>query len=133
MNGMLHSWHSSVAQHYEWDEAGHEYSDNEREAFNRYNDVGGILFPWHPWEKPQSLATMYAEAREEEKDPRVQARLQRLQKELNERSAASKKQGEQELAMREGLEEHRKTQRDKMRPRGRRGRLSGTTKTSSTR
>jgi hypothetical protein len=78
LNEMTHLWHCSAAQLTEWDEKETKFEHHRKEANRSFRDVGKLLLPWYKrWHKTEekSLAQLWREFKEQEKDPVYAKRL----------------------------------------------------------
>lgn len=94
---MTHLWHCSAAQLTEWDEKDTKFEYHRKEANRSFRDVGKLLLPWYKrWQRSEekSLAQLWREFKEQEKDPVYAARLADARKSLVDLQKQSKAQDE---------------------------------------
>lgn len=92
LNSLAHTWHCSAAQLVEWDEREERFEFHRKEARKTFTTVGKILLPWYKrWEtgSDKSLAQLWKEFKEREKDPVYKAKLDEIRNELRQKSVES--------------------------------------------
>jgi len=74
-NELVHNWHCAAARASVWDESGEEFEFHRREADKTFKTIGKLLLPWYKiWTETEgkTLAQLWKEFKEEEKDPEFQ-------------------------------------------------------------
>jgi len=97
LNEMTHLWHCSAAQLTEWDEKETKFEYHRKEANRSFRDVGKLLLPWYKrWQRSEekSLAQLWREFKEQEKDPVYAARLAEARQSLVALQKGSKDQAD---------------------------------------
>jgi len=84
VNKLAHAWHCAAAQVTGWDEKETLFNDNSKEVRRAYNLIGKSLLPWYKqWAaEEKSLAQMWREMREAEKNPEYAAFLRKEKEKL---------------------------------------------------
>jgi hypothetical protein len=78
VNKLAHAWHCAAAQVTGWDEKETLFNDHSKQVRRAYNLIGKSLLPWYKqWSiEEKSLAQMWRDLKEEEKDPEYAKVLQ---------------------------------------------------------
>lgn len=122
MQEMVHHWNAGAARSNVWDESGDDFEFHRKEADKAYKAVGRLTLPWYnSWAPEKSLAEMWKEFKDEEKDPAFQARRKKIKSQLNELTAKAEAEMKSMEQVIKRQREHAREQ--ELKRRGKHGRL----------
>lgn len=120
LNKLAHNWHCSAAQVTGWDEKETLFNDHSRKVKQAYNLIGKSLLPWYKqWAaEEKSLADLWRQFKEEEKDPEyakvLKAEREKLYSKVKDAETSTQRQNESMRKIEEDKikreKEHRKRQ-----------------------